>query len=372
VPGAFLRFGGLNTAQEIEATALRLFHANGPLRALRTRPAEGPVITAEVIAHDVKASVLMLEDLGPLGTLWDLLSEESCSVAEEGDVIEDGYWDLGLRIGAFFAALHSEETLKKVAADVAVAETLTHNLTGQLIYDAAVTPLLDRMTKYNVADAESLFARVAKGYKEPVVLDRFILGDCHPGSFLIQGWKDLPFKEDGDQARTVAVIDWEFAHLQGDGVAGDISQLLASLYCQLLSVEPETKRWNATYSLMQGIANGYGMAADFNRKEFAESEPGQKMRLLLLRRAMILFGRETINQTFEREDAWSTDPATLNQMVDEGAKYLRFAGDDTEGMMKNWDEIRNHDYFLLNLFGWGKQAPEPWPYMPPTPFENKK
>jgi len=309
----------------------------------------------------------MIEDLGPLGTLWDLLSDESCALAEEMDFLDDSYWELGNRIGAFFAGLHSGDTVKKITTDDAVAQTLSHSLTHGLVHDAAVVPLLERMKKYGIANAEKLQARVSEAYKAPAILERFALGDCHPGAFLVQGWRELPFSLEGDGARTVAVIDWEFSHVKGQGVDGDIAQLLASLYCHLTASNVDGPRWTGTYSFMQGLSNGYGKAAEFNRKEAVESDGGQRTRLQLLRSSMILYGREIINQVFEREAAWAANEATLTEMVAEGALYIDLAGGDTDEMLKNFERMRDHDFFLVNLFGWGKQEPEGWEYTPPVP-----
>jgi hypothetical protein len=118
---------------------------------------------------------------------------------------------------------------------------------------------------------------------------------------------------------------------------------------------------------MQGLTNGYGKAAEFNKKEFVESDGNQKTRLQLLRSSMILYGREVINQVFEREAAWGANEATLTEMVAEGALYIDLAGDNTDAMLENLERMRDHDFFLLNLFGWGKEEPDGWDYVPPPP-----
>ena len=76
----------------------------------------------------------------------------------------------------------------------------------------------------------------------------------------------------------------------------------------------------------------------------------------IFRSALILHGREMINQAIERDWCCSTPEesfALVHGMVESGAWYLERAGDDVEGMLENsnWEEMLKEDHrIMLSLF----------------------
>jgi hypothetical protein len=80
-------------------------------------------------------------------------------------------------------------------------------------------------------------------------------------------------------------------------------------------------------------------------------------KLSIFRSALILLGREMINQAVERD--WTSlhrnkTDELVRGMVKRGAWYIRRAGDDLDGMLEaaNWKKIlEDDDQAMLTLFG---------------------
>jgi Phosphotransferase enzyme family len=265
------------------------------------------VTVPKLIRHDPSNFVLCIEDLGSVGTLWDLLEPKVCNLLPRNRLAEQ-FNQYGQRVGTFFAALHSKGSFNRVQGSLA-AINLTHSLTNELVLDAAVRPILERLQRYAILDAEELYRRVLEDYTEPqddygLVMT---LGDFHPGSILVQG--------SGSDLR-MAIIDWEFANLQGRGVNGDIAQLLAHVYCYMFTLAPQDATHRATSSFMSGVCDAYGKAA--------LPDPG------LLRSYLTILGREMINQALDKD--WHVADDILTRMVETGASYIRTVGDSNGEM----------------------------------------
>jgi len=78
------------------------------------------------------------------------------------------------------------------------------------------------------------------------------------------------------------------------------------------------------------------------------------LHLQMFRSALILHGREMINNAIEREWAGKDSTILVKEMVEKGAWYIERARDDVRGMLEaaNWDELlMEDDRIMLNLFG---------------------
>lgn len=76
----------------------------------------------------------------------------------------------------------------------------------------------------------------------------------------------------------------------------------------------------------------------------------------IFRSALILLGRETINQAVDLEGRWVENGSgvSVGEMVRAGAWYFQRAGDDVEEMLaeENWAELmREEKGIILGLFG---------------------
>ena len=187
----------------------------------------------------------------------------------------------------------------------------------------------------------------------------FILGDFHPGAVL------LPVSGDGDQP--LGIIDWEFSGV-GRGPSGDMPQFLASLHLLLMAASPDSPRQSAINSLIQGVCSAY-------RQHSSKwlPQPHLKLRTVLsvtqqtndvpsdslqvFRSALILHGRELINNAVERE--WPGSPQKessilIQEMVRKGAWYIERAGDNIKEMLDatNVEQLLQEDNrIMLTLFG---------------------
>ncbi|KAI1181293.1 kinase-like domain-containing protein [Nemania sp. FL0916] len=363
--------------QEIEASALRLFYDDGPLAGVSERAG---IRVPKVLHHAVDSSVLIMEDLGPLVTLWDLLSPHTLvdNTLTEDRITEIGR-ALGGRVGEFFAALHSADTVKRIkdrAKHSRVVETavqhLSHSLTRPLIFDAAVAPIRQRL---DTEDVEELYARILEDFSRDNFPgeDCFALGDCHPGAVLLPDWDHLAKNGSEEKTTTVAVIDWEFSGLADRGVNGDIAQLLACLHCHLIYLEAllesttgiisvdgqetSTKASNvrkalaATNAFVRGICTRYAEATKLDDISYSSSASVAR----LLRSAVILFGRETINQAYEFE--WDLEgylevsrDELRDKMVAAGAEYVRRAGRDASEALRTWSSGTENRGIISMLF----------------------
>ncbi|KAH8662062.1 hypothetical protein BX600DRAFT_512939 [Xylariales sp. PMI_506] len=355
--------------QVVEAAALSLCQEAGAL-GWSKHSCSIQVRVPQVLHHDRNASVLIIEDLGPLVTLWEILTPAAFSaLALSDDLIGRTGSDVGRRIGAFFARLHSDATLKRLLENPTasqVADIKENLLTRDVVLDAAVLPIRERLGTYPAA--ESLYDRVVVDYqREPVPGETlFSLGDCHPGAILLPTWSQMT-ADPSKLETSLAVIDWEFSTLAGRGVNGDMAQLLASLHCHLIflsrlqtvlpnQTRSEAKDVNcallATESFVHGLCVTYSDMSKFDLLNVPENRC-----MALLRSALILHGREIVNQASERE--WQStsgeDHGLIKSMVETGAKYIEMAGDNVEAMLQadNWTQFREREsHNIINrLFG---------------------
>lgn len=328
--------------QLIEAAALRLFEDGGPLAGLG-RPQN--IVTPKVLDHDIHRFVLALEDLGPLVTLWDFLSPGICNNTDATSLKEIAS-NIGSRVGAFFAALHQPRLLQTIT-DGPVAEILNHSLTKDVVFDAAVKPIKDRLQTLGGIDshtAEKLYARVEQDFVRDAYPGEscFQLGDFHPGSILVSPPATLS-STTGIQHEeidpSVAVIDWEFAGTAGArGVNGDMAQFLASIQVVQMMSRPDSLCYAAAEAFTKAMCSAYREGSPWSETVRSDRSTASGA-MQVFRSALILLGREIINLSGWRDMV--SEGASIEQIVRAGAWYLERAGDGVEDMIQqaNWDKL---------------------------------
>jgi hypothetical protein len=159
----------------------------------------------------------------------------------------------------------------------------------------------------------------------------------------------------------VGVIDWEFATVRdGRGVNGDMAQFLASMHVLLLSLPTVGESGfvrEAVEVFIRELCKAYASRSGLTKKVAAVAgNPASAKEdpvMGIFRSALILFGRETINQAVER--SWENGSnVSVGSMVKAGAWYLERAGDSVEEMMeaRNWEELlKEESRIMLQLFG---------------------
>ena len=186
-----------------------------------------------------------------------------------------------------------------------------------------------------------------------------VLGDLTPGTVLLAA--------SGDGSQSMGIIDWEFSGL-GRGPNGDMSQFLAALHLLLMAASPGSRRYSTLDSFICGVCLAYHQHSSKwlgqlylrvpNSSDAAQPKlQTQLENLQIFRSALILHGREMINNAVEQE--WHDSPhkergVLVQEMVQKGAWYLERAGNDIEGMLNaaNVEELLKEDSrIMLGLFG---------------------
>ncbi|KAF8847051.1 hypothetical protein BDZ45DRAFT_733845 [Acephala macrosclerotiorum] len=345
--------------QLIEARALTQFSPpDGPLSTLGR---SSSISVSELLYHSAEEHVLVFEDLGPLLTLYQYFAaipDEKAGLSEGG---QDANQILGSRIGEFFAELHSPSTWQLVST--ATSGNLENPVTKDLILRAAVITIQEYLAQFKIPNAQMLFHRVLADYQRVNMPEErcFILGDFTPGAILLAA--------SGDATQSMGVIDWEFSS-EGRGPNGDMSQFLAVIHLLLMAALPGSQRHRALDSFIQGVYSAYHRHSSIRLEQqdllmLSKSDAAQtelrtgSQNLQILRSALILHGREMINNTVEQE--WQDSPhkersVLVQEMVEKGAWYLERAGDSVEEMLDpaNVEElIKGDGRVMLGLFGVG-------------------
>lgn len=165
----------LKIIKTIEARALALFTPrDGILHELCSQPS---ISIPQLLHHDAVNNVLVMSDLGRLMTLSTYLSSLHSGPPSE----ESRCYQLGSRLGQFFARLHSPETLQKLNKEYLAQ--FTEFTTDDLVYQTVVEPLEDKLKTFHVHDASLLADRVKEYFKreDRVEEKSFILGDLWTG-----------------------------------------------------------------------------------------------------------------------------------------------------------------------------------------------
>ena len=307
--------------------------------------------------HDAEANILAIQDLGGLVTLWDFFAPIEDLVADSPlkPGVDDICTRIGKRLGGFFARLHAPITRATLIDSLTQTESklLTHTPTRKLVRYAAVEPIFDRLESHNVSDAEELARRVEEDFlRKPVQGEScFSLGDFHPDSILVSPLYKAYYKH---KDPIVAVIDWEFAGLDCQGANGDMAQFLACFQCYLLDVKTERGGTTDTpvHKLVDSVMAEYAKFLTFHISKSKEN--ADELSLVVLRSALILHGREIINQAVDGE--WKAGDCAVAEMVKTGAELIRLAQDSVASMKEenNWTKIMREDvgaFSILKLFG---------------------
>ncbi|PMD30381.1 hypothetical protein L207DRAFT_641646 [Hyaloscypha variabilis F] len=315
----------------------------------------------ELLYHGAEKHVLVLEDLGSLVTLYQYFAaipDEKAGFSEAG---LDANQILGSRIGEFFAELHSPTT--RDIMRTATSGKLENPVTKDLILQAAVMPIQEHLTQFEIPNAQILFRRVLEDYQRVNIPEErcFVLGDFTPGAVLLAA--------SGGGTQSMGVIDWEFSS-EGRGPNGDMAQFLAVMHLLLMAAPPGSQRHNALDSFIQGVCSAYQTHSSrrleqqdlliLSKSDTAQTEHRTKSQnLQVLRSALILHGREMINNAVEQE--WQDSPhkersVLIREMVQKGTWYLEMAGNSVDEMLgpANLKELIQGDGgVILSLFGAG-------------------
>jgi hypothetical protein len=320
----------------VEAALLSLFQPAGVLADLAS---QSGVRVPKLVSHDAADHILIMEDLGPLGTVWDMLNPIQCT-QDDNEKLCKIWHNRGEVVGRFFGLLHSSASYNKVKSDARLSQILSHSFTESIVYDCAVQPILQRLKQYSITNAEELYDRVVEDFKLPsfTYMPSLSMGDFHPGSILLSQ-ESAP----STMESIIALIDWEFAGMGGRGANGDMAQFLAWMQCYMIALEGQQSTQAVAMAFMRGMCQSY--AATANDDVWRES-PGDAC-LEILRSCFILHGREIINQAFDKP--WDSDERSIQKMVEKGAWYIERAGKNVEDMLAadNWAELKKEQPSIM-------------------------
>ena len=271
------------------------------------------------------------------------------------------YQRVGVRLGRFFAALHSKHSLQAVGKKR--MDELRNPDVKDFIYNEVVVPVEACLQRFNISDASQLYRRVESDFQRENRIEEqsLVVGDLWPGGILL-GKVDAP--ED-----ILGVVDWEFASLDR-GLHGDMAQLFAHLHLHLLASTEGSVARTALQTLLASISSTYrrqcrilGLAWTLPASPgFVDSPSSAPVfsseGASVLRSAFILHGREMISNALLQkwpckccQDSQYQNCALLSEMVNKGAWYLRRAGDSEAESVgeENWREIYENENILRGL-----------------------
>lgn len=138
-----------------------------------------------------------------------------------------------------------------------------------------------------------------------------------------------------------------------------MAQLLASLHLLMLSLPDKSTTQASLQSLVKELCETYSSRSATGSQMRAAQQEGDASRTVgdpvmgIFRSALILHGREMVNQAVEREWDNGSD-VSVAEMVKAGAWYLERAGDNVEEMLEsqNWGKLLEEEpSIMLALFG---------------------
>ena len=375
--------------QLTEAQALALF-LQSPQGLLQEIPVESQVIVPELLYHDADASVLIMSDLGELPNLTDIFSDLGGYIADASitDYQHTHLFNMtagpssvfhvsGVRLGTFFAHLHSTITYSKVHArfpDVPFVNEEIHSV----VLRGGIKPIENLLLKF----PDLVSSKEAKQLTQILVTDflrdplpeepSFVLGDCWPAAFLISS-SPTTSPDYQTPSLKVGVIDWEFSGY-GRGPHGDMAQLLAHLdLLRIVAAQDATKfakQGEAVETLLTSLVSSYKSTRsrispevrDESNLARSERRPSPtELRAIVLRSAFLSYAAELINCAFRKEwvcvmpecvrgeDGTHTDIKyecrLVWRIVQQGLWYLTHGCESLEMFCggENWKEIRSED-----------------------------
>lgn len=306
------------------------------------------VAVPHILYHDEDSHILIISDLGDLLTLSEHISSQALLSENMVTLCQN----IGVRLGSFFAALHSNHSLQVVGSNR--MDQLRNPNLKSVIYNEVVIPLEACLKRFSISDTSQLYRRVESDFQREDRSEEqsLVVGDLWPGGILL-GKADAPDV-------VVGVVDWEFASLER-GLNGDMAQLFAHLHLHLLASTEDSAAQTALKTLLASISSTYrrqcrlfGSAWTLpDSPAFADSPSSAPLvssaRARVLRSAFILHGREMISNTFLQkwpckccEGPQNEKCTLLTKMVNKGAWYLQRAGDSEIDFVEeeNWREIR--------------------------------
>lgn len=325
--------------QVVEAAALSLFTPwlDGRLSHLSL---DDNVFLPSVLLHDPLNHVLCLTDFGESISLTQFLDPQFAASMELEHAVE-----IGLRIGCFFARLHSSSSFKLVHASGAGRDILNNSAGGRdLVREMVKRPLEGMMIQSGIPDpeAKALAAAVSRDWdvNELGQNETFVLGDSWTESILL--------RINEDEVK-VAVIDWEFASFDSTGLCSDIATMLA--HVKLHAIAARTSGNIARTKRCEVLAEAMARAYRKNN----EDEHASWVRVsnetttteepeLLSRKLCLAIGRDMIHNASElkwnctccRPGAGKAVCALRTTMVREGVAFLEAGTTSTEDELQRF------------------------------------
>jgi hypothetical protein len=369
-----------DSSQAIEGETLGLFKALKPLRPVSER---SQVKVPSILHHqqstnirDSPYSILVLEDIGKLPTLAQVLHPENANLDHVGDpLIKRGCLDIGKRLGCFFGRLHSAKSLREVNQNINVVTRIKTGYFFDAMSDTDMAARLPYRVKGKIAS--DLYFPVFSNYewlmeedsREPFEGELcFGQGVCTPDSILLGPLDSLLVRYNAGMTPSVTVVGWQFATNASRGSNGEAPDFLAQLHCHIMfmqralaqedkgaggekRMEVLNKMILATQCIMDGFAEDYSKTLEFDDDDLS---PGS-LRFKLLRSALIRYGRRIIaHVTSQNWHPLIENAQTVEEMVQMGEWYLQRAGPSVEAMIQsaNWGmlELEAWPGFIMKMF----------------------
>ena len=114
------------------------------------------VSVPELLYHSQQEHVLVFQDLGPSLTLYEYLAaiSNTCIITFTSTSALEACLKIGLRIGEFFARLHSPNSLEQVSKYT--SGDVQNLLSKDLVLEAAVMTIKDYLTRFNIPGTQPL------------------------------------------------------------------------------------------------------------------------------------------------------------------------------------------------------------------------
>jgi hypothetical protein len=287
------------------------------------------VFVPRLLHHDPPLYILIVEDLGELPSVDKWL--ETTSLCDS--IISSVSSDLGL----FLANLHSSTTPEN---HTWLGEQFKNEDATDVVFSAAVEPVLAILRDYNIPDATSIYDFLVTEFhhehkdRESHVLN---MGDLWTGSILVD--------PRGDK---IGVIDWEFATLAAP--SQDIGQLgsfrctttliVAAHLCQRAMITRPAQRRYEIFA--RSMFESYGRRVHENNIDvpWLSSDGIEKH----IRRLWTICGRELVNSVTWGKLCECKECKCEHSVgaVQKGVEYIRWA-------QKNSISF-DHDTFLAPLY----------------------
>jgi hypothetical protein len=236
-----------------------------------------------LLHHDPVQYTLIIEDLGNLPALDDWLETTK-------ELSTSGITSVATKLGMFIADFHVSTNSENRSS---LAKSFKNDDMIDVVFSAAVQPILAILQDYNIPNAEEIYKIVTTEFRDvqqDVSHHVVNLGDLWTGSILVN--------EDGTK---IGIIDWEFAMLaspsQDMGQFGLttaccilLTLLAAHLHHRIIMDGPRKEQYQ---TFAHSVFASYGKRVSEKRAEWLVPEALNRY----LRSIWIIHGRELINST---------------------------------------------------------------------------